>query len=117
MRFYTVKETGAYAFHAILEEWDDLSFTYKSNLYVKKKVYILYGLNKTKEEYIAYSKLEKYIKSKEIIAISIYGEDYEIRIAGAELYIFSFKIEKVKDLVKLLGIVKMGDQNDLHFYC
>ena len=109
MRFYKVKETGAYAFHTILEEWDDLSFTYKSNLNVKKQVYILYGLNKTKEEYIAYSKLEKYIKTKEIIAISIYGEDYEIRIAGAELYIFSFKIEKVKDLVKTLKIISVNN--------
>ena len=109
MRFYKVKETGAYAFHTILEEWDDLSFTYKSNLNVKKQVYILYCLNKTKEEYIAYSKLEKYIKTKEVIAISIYGEDYEIRIAGAELYIFSFKIEKVKDLVKTLKIISVNN--------
>ena len=109
MRFYKVKETGAYAFHTILEEWDDLSFTYKSNLNVKKQVYILYGLNKTKEEYIAYSKLEKYIKTKEVIAISIYGEDYEIRIAGPELYIFSFKIEKVKDLVKTLKIISVNN--------
>ena len=42
MRFYTVKETGAYAFHTILEEWDDLSFTYKSKLNVKKEVCILF---------------------------------------------------------------------------
>lgn len=107
MRFYKVKETGAYAFHTILEEWDDLSFTYKSNLNVKKQVYILYNFNKTKEEYIAYSKLEKYIKTKEVIAISIYGEDYEIRIAGAELYIFSFVEEKVQDLIKCLDIIKI----------
>ena len=104
MRFYKVKETGAYAFHTILEEWDDLSFTYKSKLNIKKKVYVLYDLDKTKEEYITYSKLEQYIKTKEVIAISIYGEDYEIRVAGPELYIFSFKEEKVNDLVKFLGI-------------
>ena len=116
MRFYKVKETGAYAFHSILEEWDDLSFTYKAKLNIKKKVYVLFDLDKTKEEYIAYSKLEKYLKTKEIIAISIYGNDYEIRIAGAELYIFSFKIEKVKDLVKLLEIIKLGDHHDLNFY-
>ena len=104
MRFYKVKETGAYAFHIILNEWDDLSFTYKSKLDIKKKVYILYDLDKTKEEYILYSKLEKYVKSKHVIAISIYGDDYEIRITGPELYIFSFKEEKVNDLVKCLGI-------------
>tara|TARA_B100001250_G_scaffold349034_1_gene320004 strand:+ start:57 stop:392 length:336 start_codon:yes stop_codon:yes gene_type:complete len=111
MRFYKVNETGAYAFHTILEEWDDLSFTYKSNLNIKNKVYVLYDLDKTKEEYITYSKLEKYIKTKEVIAISIYGEDYEIRIAGPELYIFSFVEEKVKDLVKHLRIFSVINQN------
>ena len=53
MRFYKVKETGAYAFHTILEEWDDLSFTYKSKLNIKKKVYVLYDLDKTKQKFSA----------------------------------------------------------------
>ena len=106
MKFYNVKETGAYAFHTILEEWDDLSFTYKSKLNVKKKVYVLYGLKKPNEVYISYQELEKYIKAKEIIAISIYGDDYEIRVAGAELYIFSFVEEKVKALVKIISAIK-----------
>ena len=109
MRFYKVKETGAYAFHSILEEWDDLSFTYKAKLNIKKKVYVLFDLNKTKEEYISYSKLEQYLITKEIIAISIYGEDYEIRIAGAELYVFSFEEEKVKDIVKGLKIISINN--------
>ena len=105
MRFYKVKETGAYAFHTILDQWDDLSFTYKSKLKIKKKVYILFDLKKTKEEYISYQKLENYIKSKDIIAICIYGDDYEIRVAGPELYIFSFKEKKVKKLVKELNVI------------
>tara|TARA_B100001142_G_C14255699_1_gene625022 strand:+ start:436 stop:792 length:357 start_codon:yes stop_codon:yes gene_type:complete len=107
MKFYTVKETGSYAFHTILDEWNDLSFTYKSNLNINKKVWILYYLDKnnTKEEYISYLKLEKYFKSKKVIAVSIYGKDYEIRIAGPELYIFSFEEVRVKELVKVLNIV------------
>ena len=109
MRFYTVKETGAYAFHTILEEWDDLSFIYKSKLSITKSVYVVYDLNQTKEEYISYSKLEKYIKDKEVIIISVFGEDYEIRIAGPELYIFSFEKEKVKDLVKILKIISINN--------
>tara|TARA_B110000914_G_C15208740_1_gene329630 strand:- start:128 stop:454 length:327 start_codon:yes stop_codon:yes gene_type:complete len=107
MEYYKVKETGAHAFHGVVNENCDLSFFYTKNLYLSNLIEISYFINTrkdTKSKILKYSELEKELKNKHIIMVEVIEKDYSIRFLGAEVWVYSFSRVKARNIYKLLDL-------------
>jgi len=101
MKYYKVKETGAHAYHTIVDEKCDLSFFYNNKIDFKNSIEISYFINDEnhhKSIHVKSLALEKELKTRHVFMVHIIEKDFEIRFSGSELWVFSFSKDKAKKI-------------------
>jgi hypothetical protein len=107
MKYYKVKETGAHAYHTIVDEKCDLSFFYNNKIDFKNSIEISYFTNDEnhhKSKHVKYLELEKELKTQHVFMLQVIEKDFEIRFSGSELWVFSRSKEKAKKIYNLLEL-------------